>query len=594
MERTRSSGAASEGTCEGGEGGAGAEDVERPGPPVAGGGRVVAMSSRAPSAAAMQAHPAFSQAASERGPGEGDPPAERAGRRAGGTRPLGRGRDDAGGGAQRRRQRGARSRMPLEDALAAHVRSLAGAGTDEGRLHVLLERLGLRGRPPLTLKQAGERLGLSAERVRQLETRLRERQRRVGLRGGVPELDDALATVRAALPLPAGDVERLLVEAGVTARPFGVRSLVCAAEFLGREVPFVVGAGDPEAVLLPAGLVSLPDRDTVLAVARAQVDRHGASSYAELAHELAARSVTLSRDALATVLESAGAAVAGDEWFWFPGRGTARAFAQSSLRMLAVTTPLPVASLRDGLRRHSVPRGHRVLPPVAVLHRVYQDHPAFDVDDGGSVRPATPVDTEALLGDVNRRLVSILRAAPGGFLDRGSLLEASRAAGLNASSISFYLCYSECIERVGVRMYAPRGAQVDPCAVAAREEALGSRDRRHPELWVGWTATGDPFLVTDLTSSTAVRCALQVPAALRSVLQGRRFAPATAGGRGTSEVLVDRHGQLWGWSDLVQNADAEPGDVVRATFRMARGTVDVEVGGADLPDRDERSLAPSS
>jgi RNA polymerase primary sigma factor len=53
------------------------------------------------------------------------------------------------------------------------------AGLDERQRHILELRYGLRGQPALTLEQIGQRLGLSRERVRQLEDKalrcLRER-----------------------------------------------------------------------------------------------------------------------------------------------------------------------------------------------------------------------------------------------------------------------------------------------------------------------------------------------------------------------------------------------------------------------------------
>ena len=458
----------------------------------------------------------------------------------------------------------------LEEALATHVRSLGRRPLESSRLEAVLARLGLQGRPPLTLAEAGRSAGVSGERVRQLEARLRKQH--AGVTFPLPQLDAALAAVRRALPLPAERVPDLLQRYGLTAGPFSVESLISAARLLGRKAPFAVSGGGPDAMLLPASAASAAAHAGVIrARARRQVERTGASTIEALATELVGEGVVVRPGDLRLVLETcADATVCPDSWFWFPRAADDGAFLRSSRRMLAVTSPLPVDSLYDGLRRHYAFRRRPAPPPVPVLAAVYADHPAFEIDDG-VVSSAEPIDPE-VVGEVNQRIVDILRESPGQMLARAPLLDACHRAGLNLTSVNLYTTYSECLERVRPGVFAVRGT------VAGTELAPATRPRRRSgdAPTCGWTDDGRPWLSAPVSASTSANGVVHVPAEIRTVLVDRRFA-CFADGVEVASVAVDRHGNSWGWTRYLRHVAASPGDVLSATFDPDTGTATVEV-----------------
>ncbi|HVM02837.1 MAG TPA: hypothetical protein VM263_09230, partial [Acidimicrobiales bacterium] len=298
--------------------------------------------------------------------------------------PAARGRPAAPGGAGRGGAAGiGRRPTPLEDALAGHVAALTGGRLERRHLDAVLDRLGLRGRPPLTLAEAGRVAGLSGERVRQLEARLRKEQAAVQP-PPPPELDDALAAVAEGVPVPAFAVPEVLRRAGLTRRPFSAESLVAAARLLGRPVPFAVSGAGPAAVLFPPEVAGAAAHAPLIeARARRQVERTGATTLAALGAELAEDDVHVPPRHLEVVVRGCTAAVVRDDgWLWFADGSCAGAFVRASRRMLAVTTPLRVASLHEGLRRHNAFRRRPPPPPVEVLAEVYDDHPGFRVADG--------------------------------------------------------------------------------------------------------------------------------------------------------------------------------------------------------------------
>lgn len=460
----------------------------------------------------------------------------------------------------------------LEDALAHHVSTLASHRLERHRLDAVLDRLGLRGRPPLTLAEAGRVAGLSGERVRQLESRLRKQQA-TATPAALPELDGALAAVASAVPIPAHRVPDVLRRAGLTRRRFSAESLLAAAELLGRSLPFAVSGAGADAVLLPSEVAAAAAHTSLVeARARRQIERTGATTVTALAAELADEGVELAPCHLEIVLTGCTSALVRDDgWFWFADAPTGGAFLKASQRMLAVTSPLPVESLHDGLRRHNAFRRRPAPPPVDVLAEVYDDHPGFAVSDG-MVSALEALGTD-VLGPLNQRILEILRSAPGGMMARAHLLEACHHAGLNLTSVNLYTTYSECLERVGPGIFAARGTGADGGTGVVRRSAAG----RGPNEWpaCGWTDDGRPWLAGRVTASTWANGVLHVPAELQPVLQGRHFRCDAAGS--TATLGVDHHGNSWGWTGFLRRCGAAPGDVVRATFDPESGTVVLEV-----------------
>ncbi|MDP9387263.1 MAG: hypothetical protein M3Q48_04890, partial [Actinomycetota bacterium] len=437
----------------------------------------------------------------------------------------------------------------------------------------VLDRLGLRGRRPCTLADAGRVAGVSGERVRQIEAKVHAGRARSGHTTTLPQLDQALAVVERALPVRADEVGELLRAAGASAGPFCAESLEAAASLLGRALPFVTSGHGSDAVLLPrVAADAAAHARRIENRARRLVERSGATTLDDLERDLVHEGLAIPRRHLLVVLQGCGTAVVREDgWFWFRHTRNDGPFARATRRMLAVNDPLPLASLHEGLRRHNAFRRIPVLPPPSVLAAVYATDPTVRIE-GGTVRAVEPVPADAM-GDLNRRIVDILRAAPHHVLARCDLLEACHEAGLNLASVNLYTSYSECLERMGSGVLAPRGTVVDEEAVRARQRRREPwrRDEDRP-AW-GWTPDGRPWVQASITTSTWANGVLHVPAEVRPVLAGRRFATRDQAGACPTMLGVDRHGNSWGWTGFLRRCGGRPGDVVRAEFDLSAGIV---------------------
>ncbi|MGQ0519542.1 MAG: hypothetical protein ACT4PX_00140 [Actinomycetota bacterium] len=475
-------------------------------------------------------------------------------------------------------EHGAVDRNFLEDALASHVAGAGRARLDPQRLGAVLARMGLLGRPPLTLAEAGRLAGLTGERVRQLEARVRKHFADAGPTA-LPELDAALSAVARAAPMPAGAVGQLLAERGVSAGPFCAESLVRAAGLLGREVPFVIlGAGSTAVVVPRLTAAAAANAGAIEPRARRQAERTGAFTMATLEKELSEERITVSRRQMKLVMATCeGLEPCGQGWLCFRDARPAGSFVRASLRMLAVTSPLAVHSLHDGLRRHNAFRRLPPPPPVQVLAAVYRSHPSFVVEPDGRVAPAQPVEL-SIVGPLNQRIVEIIRAA-GGVLARPDLLDACHRAELNLTSVNLYTTYSECLERVGPALFAPRGSAV------AAPVGPGRSTRRDPDHAFGRTPDGRPWMVARVTSSTWANGVVHVPAGLRPLVEDRRFVGESVDGSPLTTLGVDRHGNSWGWTGFLRRAGVQPGQLVRATFDLADETVLLEAVAPADPGR---------
>lgn len=118
-----------------------------------------------------------------------------------------------------RARRQAIESLPLEQALAGYVASISKHSGK--RLQALLARLGLAGQPPITLEDSGALLGLTRERMRQVQARFEKRLPDHPV--FMPQLDDAIAEVRSVAPIGCEAAARTLQEKGISRIPFDPR-----------------------------------------------------------------------------------------------------------------------------------------------------------------------------------------------------------------------------------------------------------------------------------------------------------------------------------------------------------------------------------
>ena len=355
----------------------------------------------------------------------------------------------------------------LESQLAGLVEAASGQAGD--RLQALLGRFGWLASDQLTLEQAGATIGVTRERVRQIEAKTR---RAIANGMWLPKLDQALRLLEQSAPLTLEDAAALLIDAGVTEQLLSLAAIDRVAHDLREQSPF-----DPD--FLAHGVVSVNappvSLKQVTALASRRARASGVWTVTALCAELATVGAPFPIAELRTVLRNSNRIeLLGGSAFWEPGVPKGRDRLENTLlRMLTVTPRLSVDSLLDGLDREARFRNSarrdfdRIRVPARVALVAYLEANAeFEVSNAG-VNLRTPRPIDEVLGEWERVLVDILRQSPYGVLSLSDVADACRQRGMNRATTYLYIRHSPTLEEVNDDLFAIRGAG-PPDQVAAQ------------------------------------------------------------------------------------------------------------------------------
>jgi len=305
------------------------------------------------------------------------------------------------------------------------------------------------------LQDVGRQFSISKERARQVTDRTVER-----LDGAyLPQLRLAGQLLRRSAPITAADGARHLVDGGVATTPVDPSAVTALCELLGYPVPFEVDAGGGVPLVVPAGLAV---GGAVMAVAGRLARRDGVVSVGQVVDALAPTAAAGTEVADARVAAdgrlpavvrlvlrtSPAVVVLVDDWLWLPDQGPGQHCLRNvTRRMLAVSSPIGLATARRGVVRQR--HGVRVadVPPLAVLAAYYDAHPEFVVD-GEAVRAARPVDAITVLTPAELAVVATLREAPAGRLSRAALADGAAARGVDRRQFDSLLTYTPVVDHV--------------------------------------------------------------------------------------------------------------------------------------------------
>src|ERR1035437_3740576 len=304
----------------------------------------------------------------------------------------------------------------------------------------MMDRLGWNGTPAITLEVAGSRLGITRERLRQLQERVTSRLKGISFAAYMPALDDALQLLKDNCPISVSDASALLKANGLSEMSFHPASVIAAAEACGRKPPIRLQTVGKQTIV---ATTDSPNVDAILQVAYRQAHASGASNVGEVLAELSARGIDVDASSVGHVLrEFSRVEFLEEQWFCHRPENPERDRLRNVTRkMLSVAAPIELGLLREGVRREYRYRGHRgvktwalLVPPRSVLRCYYKAHPEFEIDENDLVRPIEPLDyrTELALNDAI--LVDVLRSVPTCVLDRASFWSEFERRSMNVNT----------------------------------------------------------------------------------------------------------------------------------------------------------------
>jgi hypothetical protein len=473
----------------------------------------------------------------------------------------------------------------LEDALSDLLKRIVPA---QERLKAIAERLGWNGKPPKTLARIGKQVGVTRERIRQIEFRTLRRLPE-SHPTFLPALDRALKSLADAAPISDKDAIALTVKCGHSKSGFHPTALIAAAAALGRD------HGLEYSSVKGKHFVTTQTDNTHVRVlsstARKLAGANGAFSVFHARRECDKLGAGMNEERIRDLLSALSDFIPlDDERDWWRASGLPKGrdrLVNLTKKMLSVASPLKVKTIRDGVFRvfkwraasHSRFRDTLVVPPVAVLASFFEHHEDFSLDDD-SVSCRTPLDYKDLLGDGERVLVEILRSSATGVLDRATLAREALGRGLGEASFGILTSFSPVLERVGMSVWKIRGVVAHPAAVEAVRQQVRDAPRERRIINYGWTGNGRIWVAVKAPHPPR-SMVVGIPSGLQAFLAKRKFHAVLEDGSPCGTIASSEQSTLYGFYSFARAAALEEGDVVKMTFDLVKAAVTLEVVNED-------------
>lgn len=474
--------------------------------------------------------------------------------------------------------------QPLDRSLLDFLRLLS--RTDGERLEALAARFGWTGKQPATLEECAQMLGLTRERIRQLQQRIVKRIPDHPVY--MPRLDQALELLEEHAPMTADKASHLLLEGGVVSRKFHPQAIIGTAGWLHRDTTLSIHR-------TPGGEVLTCEPNTrkvqlIPRLARKLAGQSGTSSIYQVLDALEDAGFEAEEQLVRRILMNIRELEFLDEdWFWATDvKDSRNRLVNATRRILSAVSPQTLLSIRDGIRRHyrwrtkSHTRYHALtVPPLAILKDFYDSHQLFTVEEA-LVHSTELLDYRQELGDTERVLVEVIRSSPAGILDRLSFAERCLAKGMNENTFNIYTTYSVILEHLDLDIWKLRGTRVDSAAVAALRSRIHTKPKQRRVLQYGWSSDGNLWIaarIPKLASSMILGC----PSPIQRYLIGQEFIGLTKEGHHKCGVItINDKGMSYGYTPFIRRYGLDENDVLLAEFDLNTQTVTLGIAGDEL------------
>jgi hypothetical protein len=461
---------------------------------------------------------------------------------------------------------------------------------DVNRGNAILDRLGWNGFPPATLEECGQKLGITRERIRQLENKFKKRlpAHRVFL----PALSRALSLIEEKAPVYSEECSRLLRENGLTQIDFSPESIIACAEEL--RIPTKLEASRVKDRLLITKGGSIPFSQLV-SVARRISGAMGVCNVEQIVDAICMDSpketdrAPLTRQVEKLLSVSKELKSLGDNWYWAPNVPTKRnRLLNITNRILSAKEQVSIKKIREGVRRvykfrnsSSNPWIHLRVPSSSVLKQFFEDHPSYSVTDEDFVTCNHHLDYKAELGELEQTLVDIFRASTTNVLDRASIRAACAKRKLNMHSVEIALTYSPIIEHLDVNIWTIRGTIVLSETLDAIRLANSLKPNSKRLQGFGWTNSGNAWIGVKIPDAIH-NFVVGVPGSLQRFLRNTQFQIFTDQNNLCGTMTSSEEGVLYGFNKHLKEAGAEEGDILIFEFNLAKNAVSFKIGDVEL------------
>lgn len=478
------------------------------------------------------------------------------------------------------------SLLPLEEQLLQYMMMLTKARGD--RLKAIMARFGWSGFEPATLENAGKMMGVTRERVRQVQNKIIKNIPPTKVY--IPGIDAAIKAIENKAPITIAKAGNLLKECGISERKFNPAGLLNAAAILNHETSLRIDKiKGKDMVVFDSEARQMSE---IATISKKLAGQCGVTNIFQVINNALKQDIELDEEVVRRTLKSFDRFVfLDDDWFWASDIPVNRnRLINVTKRILSVVSPQSILSLREGIRRAY--RGRALsnaryrgllVPPIAILRKFYETNTEFNISNN-EVSSRFPLEYNKELGETERVIVEVLRSSPTGLLDRKTFIESCINRGVNENTIQLFTSYSPIVDHVGVDIWKLRGVVVDPAAIEAMREAnyLKPREKRVSEYY--WTEEGALRVIVKVPSikgSLVVGC----PGGFKRYLAGREFeCYSKESGKRCGVLKVTDNGTTYGYGTYFRQFGVDEGDVLVSDFDINDARVYLEIGDDDLLD----------
>jgi len=469
--------------------------------------------------------------------------------------------------------------------LPQDLQSVLTTLTGARKAGIVARRLGWTDGIERTLQEVGDEVGLTRERVRQMEARaqLKLANRSVY----APALLRALRLAQRMTPCAAQEFSKALMDEKLTDTPWPPGLLVRAAGYLGIAHGLTLEPIGDQEFLAGDSLTS----DVFARVQRlswASARSEGAAHLPRIAFALSEelqRRVSLAEiRSIVTVLQETRWIDEVQGWYWMGDAGHTTIF-NTTRKLLSVARRLPIDDLYEGLLK-SYRMDEAVVAPKPILLKMFGQVPWLRIRQRSHVEAHPSLRWQEVLTGVERTMVQVLTEA-GGVLDHHDFRKRCKTRGVPHSTFGVYEGNSGLFVRVARAIWSLRGVDVDAekfVQVARKVEerrlriALEASERTLSRLVPGSNADGRYMRLYRVTAST-FRHHVMTLARMRQLAPGTRFAVSLDGATLGSTELTEDH-RLRGLLPLLRRSGVQPGQTFLAQFNLVTRQMTLET----LPD----------
>jgi hypothetical protein len=431
-------------------------------------------------------------------------------------------------------------------------------------------RLGWDGKGGCTLEEAGKKLGVSRERVRQIEKKVTQELHSDTF---FPSLDRAVETLEQLANTMEPNAATVLSDRGITEHPFLPQGVVNAAKVLGRPLRFEV-SNDRRMVQLPGDDQLLPFRLALKSMANVNYIAPVAEFEARITDISGS---TVGESQVRSFLDRYDNVVwlnSERTWFWLQQKEGRNRYINAIKKILSVTNGIGLETLRDGVLRHH--RTRRMSLPRNIFEALCRA--AGLQNHSGIISHPGSLEVSEELAPIEQLFVKVLRRSDN-VASTAELRDGCLSLGVNRHSFFVYLTYSPIIERLSQGVYGLRGAPIDPSRVAHILGSLATAPRALQDH--GWTGDGAVWLGYTVTPSVFDTAVVSVPAAVHKSLGDRRFELFTSDASAIGNLTI-RKASCWGFGPFINRRGVDIGDTIIIAIDTDLEVAVIQSGSSEL------------